>query len=423
MDKRIKELIDFTKEKYGLTEYFLHKWDINRSTTIFNETVYTLSMEWFPNSNIEWENNDLNPEGTASIEIDIHTRKVKSVIFVGGISYADGMRFDLTNKSEVIKWVEKETGLTYGKQFMFSGEKDRELRFKECIDEISVSPSGFIELKVDEKGKLTFFSVMGQFPNERFIKREQYTLDVEQIEEELKSEQVKLVEFPVIKEKRIVPAYALEELYIKNDRSTTLPFDLFVDNDSRLTLDRVIEWDTSIQKQFNRKEMSWFEDISPEQAFQCEPHPNLVPISEEDVQRCVDAVREFLSHEYANDSGNWVLKSLHREKDYIHAILNRRVQRERVFRRKLKIIIDAKTYEVINYLDNQFLTDMYKDFQGEEEVNVTKEEAYEKLTGLIELTPCYVYDAEQSYYVLCGKLDCHYAVKASDGEVVALSEL
>lgn len=422
MDERIKELVDTTREKYGLTEYYLQNWDINRSTTIFNETVYTLSMEWFPNSMKGWEDEEHNPEGTASIEINIHSRNVKSVIFVGGISYADGMTFDLTKKSEIINWMEKETELTYGKQFTFCEEKEREIRFKECIDEIAVSPSGFIELKVDEKGKLTFFSVFGQFPNDRLIKREQYALDVEQIEEELKNEQVKLVEFPVIKERKIVPAYALGELYIKNDYSGTLSFDLFLD-DSRLELDKVIEWDTPIGKRFSRKEMSWFEDISPEQAFQCEPHPNLMPILDQEVQRCVDAVRDFLSHEYVNDSGDWVLKSLHREKGYIHAILNKRVQQERVFRRKLMIIIDAKMYEVINYMDNQFLMDMYKDFKGTEEINITKKEAYDKLNGIIELTPCYVYDSENSYYVLCGKLDCHFAVKASNGEVVALSEL
>lgn len=49
MDKRIEELINFTKEKYSLHEYYLHTFNLYRSTTIFKDTGYSLSMEWFPN--------------------------------------------------------------------------------------------------------------------------------------------------------------------------------------------------------------------------------------------------------------------------------------------------------------------------------------------------------------------------------------
>ncbi|WP_235749586.1 hypothetical protein [Neobacillus bataviensis] len=74
-------------------------------------------------------------------------------------------------------------------------------------------------------------------------------------------------------------------------------------------------------------------------------------------------------------------------------------------------------------MDNKPFLKMYMDLKEAEEIKVTKEEAFEKLKELIELTPYYVYDFEQGYYVLCGKLDSHYAVKAYNGEVVELSEL
>lgn len=48
MDKRIEELVIFTKEKYSLQEFYLHEFIIYRSITNLKDTVYTLSMEWFP---------------------------------------------------------------------------------------------------------------------------------------------------------------------------------------------------------------------------------------------------------------------------------------------------------------------------------------------------------------------------------------
>ncbi|MCW2279275.1 hypothetical protein [Heliophilum fasciatum] len=421
MDKRIKDLVDFTREKYRLTKYYLHSWSIHRNTTIFNDTVYMLVMEWFPNHIKNWNDQDLNPEGVAIIEIDIHSRKFKSVIFVGGISYADGMTFDLSNQDKIIKRIEKDTGLTYRKQFELLKEEEGELHFKECIDAIAVSPSGSIELNLDKDGKLTLFSVSGQFPSKEFIIKEAYVLSLEQIEK-LAKEQLKLIEFPVMEQKKLVSAFAIEEIYIKNDCST-LPFEFFVDDKSRLKMDKVIEWDHQIQKHFHMKEIFFVENITVEQAFRREPHPDLQPITEEEIDKCIIAIQNFLSQEYADDSGKWVLKSLHRDMGYIHATFKVKEQKECVFNRKMKLFIDSKTYEVLNYMDNEPFLEIYQELKEANEIKVTKEEAFEKLKNLIKLTPYYVYDFEQGYYVMCGKLDCHHAVKTSNGEVVELSEL
>ncbi|KIL80145.1 hypothetical protein [Bacillus badius] len=422
MDKRIKDLIDFTREKYGLVEYYLHTWNIHRHPTVFNDTVYTLSMEWFPNSMKNWDDQDLNPEGTASIEIDIHSRKASSVIFVGGISYAHEKAFDLSHKEKIIEWIEQETGLTYEKEFEFWKEEEREIYFKACIDGMAVAPSGSIELKLDQDGKLILFSVIGQFPSPAFIMEATYELSFEQIEG-LAKEQLKLIEFPVMEEERLVHAFAIEEIYIKNDCFSTLPFEQFVYEKSLLQIDQVIEWDLQIQQPFHRKELAFVEHITPEQAFRCEAHPDLQPITGEEINQCISAIQQFFSQEYPNDSGKWLLKSLHREKGYIQAAFQIKEQKERVFKRKIRLFIDSKTYEVLNYMDNRPFLDIYQDFKESDQIKVAKEEAFEKLKDFIELTLCYVYDFEQGSYVLCGKLDCHYAVKADSGEVIELSDL
>lgn len=54
---------------------------------------------------------------------------------------------------------------------------------------------------------------------------------------------------------------------------------------------------------------------------------------------------------------------------------------------------------------------------------MSHDEAYDKLRGWFELTPVYVYNPGQKKYVLCGKLDCDFAVKATSGVVVELGSL
>ena len=419
MENRIKDLVEYTKGKYGLNQYYLQRWDIFRSTTHFNDTVYTLSMEWFPNHIQDWDDDETNPKGTACIEIDIHSRKAKSVIFVGGISYINRLTF---SKGEIIEWIEQETGLNFGKQFELWKEEGRELHFRGRIDGFAIFPSVSIECNLNKEGKLTLFSVIGQYPSKNLVKQELYNLSLAQVEE-LAKEQLKLAEFPLMKKNKLVPAFALEEIFIKNNSPSTLSFDFFADDKSRLKLDRVIEWEHQIQMPFHRKPITMDENITVEQAFRREPHPDLQPITGEEIESCIAAIQTFLSQEYTSDSGKWILKSLHRDRGYIHATLKLMEQKERVFKRKMKLFIDQGTYEVLNYMDNELFLKMYMELKETEEIKVTKEEAFEKLKDLIELTPYYVYDFEEGCYVLCGKLDCHYAVKAHNGEVVELSEL
>ena len=422
MDKRIKELIDFSKEKFCLHEYYLHTYDIERTISLFDETIYILCMEWFPNHILDWKDETYNPEGTVYVELDVHSRKTKRVIFSRGVSYVDDLMFDFHNKDEIINWIEKETGLIYNKQFMFWKEEESELQFRTCIDGYAVSPSGYIQFKLDNEGRLTLFSVDGHIPSNTLVQQEEYVLSLEKVEE-LAKEQLKLIEFPVVKRKKLVAAYAIEEIYVKNDDSTTLPFEYIVDERSRVKVDKVLEWEETIRKPFQSIEISLDEKITPDQAFRCEQHPDLRRITDEELQKCMEAIQKFMSQEYMNDSGMWKLKSLHREKGYIHATLKVKEQKECVFKRKLKLFIDSSTYEVLNYMDTKPFIEIYNNLLEAEEIKITKEEAFERLKEYIEITPYYVYDVERDSYVLCGLLDCHSAVKAFDGEIVSLSEL
>ena len=338
MDSRIQELIDMTRIKFGLHHYYLQRHSFSRYVNIFNETVYRFEMEWFPNHVTEQEDDGSNPEGTASIEINVKSRKFESAIFVMGKTYAeDGIMFANHNTEDIIKWVEDETGLTYGEQFQIHKEEEGEVHFKECIDGVAVSPSGSIEVKFDQEGKLTFFAVHGQFPSKEIVKEETYLLSFEKLEH-LAKEQLKLLEYPSFQQKKLFPVYAVEEVYVTNDQMTKIPFEIFVDVRSYLQIDKTIYWDKPINGSFDRKELSWIEDVSAETAFSCEPSPDSFPISKIEQEKCVIAVNDFLRQEYPKDSGNWILKTLHRDKGYIHAILRANKQDNRVFQRKFMLV-------------------------------------------------------------------------------------
>lgn len=388
---------------------------------IFNETVYSLSMEWFPNEVEEPMDEDENPDGTAVIEIDINTRKFQSAIFVMGQTFAkNGVTF--AGKNDIIKWIEQETGLRYEQQFQLRKEEKGELHFSECIDGVDVSPAGMIEVKFNQDGKLTLFSVHGHFPSKEKVKLEPYTLTFEKIEA-IAKEQVKLLEFPLFDQQQLVAAYAVEEIYVRNDQISTIPFEPNVDVKGYLEIDKPLFWDEPLKTKFDRKEMKWHEEVTAEQAFSMEPSPDSLPIKKAELEKCVIEVTNLLRKEYPSDSGIWILKSLHREKGYIHAILRATEQDSRVFQRKVNIMIDSKSLQAVNYMDNLMMLKMFDEFEIPEKVVISKDEAFEKLKGKFELTPYYVYDFDQKQYVLCGKIDCQFGVNATTGEVVELDEL
>ena len=309
-----------------------------------------------------------------------------------------------------------------GSNFNYIKKSEGELQFKECFEGVAVSPSGFIDVKFNQEGKLTSFSVHGQFPSKEIVNEETYTLSLETVEH-LAKEQLKLVEFPSYEQKKLFPVYAVEEIYVTNDGTSTIPFEIIADVRSYLKIDKTISWDEPINEPFERKEISWIEDVTAEQAFSCEPSPVSFPITKVEQDKCVMAVKNFLRQEYPNDTGKWMLKTLHRDKGYIHAILRANHQDNRVFQRKLMIMIDARSLQAVNYMDNKPMLEIYDQFQAPDKITITKEEAYEKIKELFELKPYYVYDFEQKQYVLCGKLDCQYGVNAGSGEVISLDDL
>lgn len=421
MDFRIKELVNATQQTYGLDNYYLHTNEIYREVTMLGETDYLLSMEWFPSHIKEWKE-DYNPEGTAVITLDLLSNNYKSVIFVGGKSYANRTPFQNIELNSVIQWMEAEVGLEYGKQFYLVKVERGEYHFAECIDGIPISLGGRMELRFDTEGRIIFYSVYGQFPSSSLVQKEYYSLTLQAVEP-LAKNQLQLIEYPVYEMKHLLPIYGIEEIYITNDGTTTIPFEMISGTRARLNIDQVMQWEQADTKQFARTEIRLQEVVTIEQAIAREPHPDSFSITDIEQAQCITAVEVGLSQLYPDESGQWILKTLHRERGHIQATLRMNAPSNRIFQRKLFLFIDTNNYKVINYMDNKLMLDTFDEFKSEGEIAVSHDEAYDKLKGWFELTPVYVYNPGQTKYVLCGKLDCNYAVKATSGDVVELGSL
>ena len=77
---------------------------------------------------------------------------------------------------------------------------------------------------------------------------------------------------------------------------------------------------------------------------------------------------------------------------------------------------------VIEYLDNGRMFEIFDTFAPAKKVEITHEDAFEKLLSYISLEPCYVFDEVTNKYILCGLLDASEGIDAITGEVVSLSE-
>ncbi|MFD1175176.1 hypothetical protein ACFQ3W_02470 [Paenibacillus puldeungensis] len=428
MDTRIAEWVDQAKVKFGLSAYVLNSCKIHRRVELVNQTVYYLTMEWWPSAVAEPQEEGYNPEGTAVIKLDLNRLKWASVIFVGGQSYADTITFERTDLDRIIPWIEQETGLTYGKQFKLMNQKEDGFTFQECLDGIPVSPTGLIEVKFDLEGKLTFYSAQGSMLARDKVeaKAEDYSLSLDQVEG-IAKQQFKLVEFPAIEKNQYIPVYGIEEIYVTNDLTGTIPFEFIVDNRARKKMDKVLRWTTALGSPFLGVPLNLVEEeVTPEQAFSLEPHPDTYPITAIEQERCIDAVRDFLRQVYPDDSEKWVLHMLYRDHGYIDAklMLNNPGGDQGLHQGKMLVILDRDKFNVLNYMDNRsFLSDVYQELQAAAPTTVNRDDAFEKIKPLIELKSVYVYDFEQEKYILCEKIDCQYGVHAATGEIVSLNDL
>jgi len=419
MDERIQQLIEETKEKFGLDDYYLQRHRLEQHVNILGETNYFLSMEWFPSHADEQAEDELNPDGAAIVEINVHNGRTESIIFVGGITYANRIFFSTSN--EMISYIERETGLMQKEDFDVHTEDSTGVYVIGSHNGIPIYPRASIELKVDRKGHLIQFSKLGYFPKKSMFLDEPYQLSLDKITDYIR-QQITRVDWPNYETEEMHEMYGIEEIFIRNDQSKTLPFEVIEFPQSYVPIDLQMDWSEPIEEEFDRQEIDWSEEILTEDAFARTPSPDEQEITKEEVATCTEAVRTFLRKVYGNEQREWMLTLFSRERGYIQAQLRKNETNHRMFARKLVVFIDAETYEAVNYMDNELMIKAMDAFKQPDSVKYSMEDAYKMLYDHTELTPYYVYDKEKNYYVLCGKLDCQYGVHAHSGELMHMED-
>src|SRR5699024_7163734 len=99
-------------------------------------------------------------------------------------------------------------------------------------------------------------------------------------------------------------------------------------------------------------------------------------------KKCFVAIKYFLLQEYPDDSGKWILKTLHRDNGFIFATLRDSQEGNHVLQRKLTVIIDPVHFRAVNYVDNQAMLAIFDDDQVPAQAVIDKEAAYQKLKEL-----------------------------------------
>lgn len=420
MDKRLQKIVDEAQEKFGLNAYRLERHSIYKERDATGDAYYTFNMEWFPKEYDEQIEEGYNPDGTAIVEYAIQKQYFSDVSFVQGESFSTKTHFPGKNVDEVATWVEKETGLVYKQDFKLTGAHANGLQFESDVEGIYLSPSRMIEVDFDNAGKLTSYHSFGINLSEDLVERSKFMLTLEEIEPIVKK-QLQLVNFPSETEKRFVPVYAMEEVYVTADGERIIPF---MENErSEVNVDEVIEWDIPLEGQINREEIPVIVEVSLEEAFENLGAGEKLTLSAEQIESSKNTIRDVLRVEYPDESGKWRLSKLKRQENFIEGHCERDEEYATLVNQKVVVFMNTETLNVLNYLDNRSMLDVFDVFSPAEKAVVTHEEAFEKMVSYITLDPTYVYDEYTGKYILCGLLDAAEAVDAITGEIISLGDI
>lgn len=419
MDKRLQKIADDIKVKFGLDAYKLATHSIHKERNSLGEAYYKFNMEFFPNEISGEYEEDVNPEGTAIVDYNIQNEIVESVIFVEDKSFSTKTHFPNKTEEEVGNWIESETGLAYGSNFVMTDVHENGFQFSPNIEKVEITPAGMIEVEFDNKGKLTTYNLYDPIPSNEDLEVTEFTLTLEEIEP-LVRQQLQLVKFPFEAEKRFEPIYAMEEVYVTLDGTRSIPF--LEHERLEVKVDEVIEWTEPFTGELVREQIDLVSEATADDALEGKGVAEKLVVSADQIDQCKAIVRDVFRSAFPEESGMWKLDTLQRLEHFIKATCSVDETASSAFNRKIIVLINPETMALINYVDNGEVFEIFDTFAPAEEAVVSHEDAFEKLVSYISLTPTYVYDSVTEKYILCGLLDAAEGVNAVTGEIVPLTD-
>lgn len=420
MDKRLQKIVEKSQEKFGLDAYQLERHSIHKERDTMGDTYYTFTMEWFPKELSEPIEEDYNPVGTAIVEYAIQKKQFSNVSFVQGESFSTKIHFPNKSAEEVAKWIEDETGLLYMQDFKLMEASPSGYRFDSDIAGFPISPSAIFEVEFDDSGKLTSYHSYGTIPFDGHVEKSKFTMTLEEIEPIVKK-QLQLVKIPSEGEKRFIPVYAMEEVYVTVDGARIIPF--MEHERLEVKVEEVIEWNKPLEKQINREEITVVSEASADDAYSNVGVGEKLTLSNEQIERSKIVVRDVLRVEYPDESREWELSKIQRQEYFIKAHCKVNKDDITYLNREIIVFMNPETMKVMDCLDNGAMFEIFDAFAPAAKAVITHEEAFEKMIPYITLDPTYVYDELIGKYILCGLLDAAEAVDAVTGEIISLGDI
>lgn len=415
MDERIQAIADRARIEFGLENYHLARHVIFQKR---NGKDYELNMEWFPNDYDGAHEEDINPDGTASIDYNIQQGRFQSVVFTMGTTYSTAHPFKEKTIEEAAAWLERQTGLTYEQDFFVEQASENGFQFVSRVDGVRLSPSLQLNVEFDDDGKLLTYSTFGEIPDVTLVEKQKFKLTLEEIEPIVKAHLTR-INIPSEAKEKFIPVYAIDEVYVTADGKRCIPFLL----DERMTqVDHLMEWDEPLDGKIEKQFINFSEEVSVDEAFHTVKQDNR-DLTDAQIGECVKLVHDALRMEYPDDSGKWRLKELRAAYSHIEAFCYADDSGNTLFRPKLVVIINRESMTVINTIDNEAMFDVFDSFTPAPEPRIDHETAFEKMIPYITLDPVYVYDRDLKKYILCGLLDSEQAVDAVTGDILELRDL
>lgn len=422
MHERIQQIIDNTANWLGLDAYYLKRHSFSKEQNIEGKICYVVTMEWFPNGKKETADG-LNPPGTAVVDVEVESEQIKSILFVEDISYAKREELNklYQNSEKTIEWVEELTGLEFGKQFQLVHETADTMRFRAAIDNIPIYPEGTIEVSFNQDGQLTTFHIDGVFPKQEEVEWEPFSLTPANYKP-IAKQQCKLLEIPMEELQAWKTVFGIATVFIMNKNQQVLAYETVEDYYPRITLNKILTWKGEGEQSISLTPIDVTTEITETEALTAEAISELEPISEPIVSKASQEIKLLLQQELPDESGKWKITSIKREPYFLIATLHLVESSNRIIQPQLKVILDANTIKVLNYVDNRFLLTIFEDFSAAEPSIISRDIAFEKLSNRIEVTPVYIYHQELKRYLLSGKVECRYGVDAVSDKVIDLDE-
>ncbi|GKV68697.1 hypothetical protein NCCP2716_11950 [Sporosarcina sp. NCCP-2716] len=417
MDPRTKAILEQVSSAAGLQRCRLHTYDFFERPSAFGGSDIILSAVWLPEGAASPGEEELMPVGAVSVDYSIRFRQLILAVTTGGVSGAVPLTEDTDKAVFFRKWAEMQTGLTFGETLTVTNRTETGFEAVLSYGGFPVSTESQLQVEWDADGRL--LTAMLPLRGSDEFESSQFDLSLEAVEP-LVRQQLTLIRLPIEEEERFADYYAIDEVHIAQD-GTVLPY--FTEEQGAQFPGTLLSWEAPSDERFERQPVEPFRaHVSADEAFSIAAQAPSV-LDETTLRHVTESSIRFLSAEAANESGDWELYRVFRQPGIIEAVCRKIGEIPGPLRRKLVLLLEPETFEVLNYMDSNEMAQLFEGFTQPRIATVTQEEAFDEMVSFITMDPVYVYDQGDRRYKLCGLLDSDQCVDAVTGVLKNLNDL